>query len=75
MWEMDPQWVCWSDRVVLMSSTYFYCRKLEENTGEAVDQKVKLCEAVGAVKELTYLGLSACDDGCEPSLTNRTRRG
>ena len=57
-------------------SVKFTCIKCEGNIGEAVEQKVKLCDEVETVSELTYLGdRVSAGGGCEVSLTARTRCG
>ena len=52
------------------------CRKCEGNIGEAVEQKVKLCDEVETESELTYLGDSvSVIGGHEAAVTARARCG
>ena len=54
--------MCWSEtgdsKVLsfLVSFFNFTCRKCDGNIGEAVEQKVKLCDEVKTILEFTSLG-------------------
>ena len=54
-------------------SRNFASRKCKGNIGETQEQKVKLCNEVKTVRELTYLrdGVRA-DGGCEAAVTTTT---
>ena len=52
------------------------CVEYEENIGEAVEQKKKLCDEVEKAWEFTYLGdIVRAGGGCEAAVTARTRCG
>ena len=54
----------------------FECGKCEGNIGEAVAQKVNLCDEVETVREFIYLGdRVSVGGGCESAITTRTRCG
>ena len=52
--------MCWSEKGDSNFFRHFTCRKCEENIGEAVEQKEKLCDEVETVREFTYLGDGVC---------------
>ena len=57
-------------------SRYLICRKSEGNIGEAVEYKVKLCNEVDIVRELTYLGDRVSAGGwCEATVNGSTGCG
>ena len=63
-------------RVTPKVSRNFSCRKCEGNIGEAVEQEVKLCDAVKTVREFTCLGdRVSAGGGCEAAVTARTTCG
>ena len=57
-------------------SINFTFKTCKGNIGEAVEQEKKLCDEVGTVGGLTYLGDRVrAGGGCETAMTDRTRYG